>query len=293
MAFGDTLPRMSFGGIEFPYRRYSLRGSQRLVTHEYLRRPGGEVEKLKRRLYEISVECPFHEVFRTYPGLWPTKLAALRALWEAGETMDLVIPTVGTIPAVASTWDQEFMARIRSGEEVRVSFLEDRSEDFLLPGLLITVPATLTALSSQLDGLSAAAGLDVGIFDKVKNAINGVTAILDTGELYASGLEAKIAGVLDAVTGLDRSLSALQQPANWPLANLLHEIGGTAIKLQEDIGGASVPVDVFVVPFVMSIGQVSQRLYGNTSRGGELLRMNDFDNPMALPGGTRVNHYIV
>ena len=77
MAFGDTLPRMSFGGIEFPYRRYSLRGSQRLVTHEYLRRPGGEVEKLKRRLYEISVECPFHEVFRTYPGLWPTKLAAL------------------------------------------------------------------------------------------------------------------------------------------------------------------------------------------------------------------------
>lgn len=292
MGFGDTLPRAAFGGVEFPYTRFSVRGSARLVTHVYLRRPGGEIEKLARNLYEISFECPFHEVFKKYPGLWPTRLATLRGMWEQLLTKPLVIPTVGTIDAVAATWDQEFMARIKSGENVRVSYLEDASKDFLVDSLVIAAPSTLAGLMKQLDTGAFDSGLSLGIFDTLRNAINSVTAIADTAELYASGLDAKIQSVLDAVDRLDRRVTALQTPGNWPLMDTLHEIGGTAVGLKNDLLGQSVPIDTFTTPVTMSVSQISQRIYGVTSRASQIMKLNSFNNPLAVKANTQVRHYI-
>ena len=57
----------------------------------------------------------------------PQRLAELTALFETGATADLVIPNRGVrgMKAKAVKWDTNLTAKIRSGEAVEFSFLED------------------------------------------------------------------------------------------------------------------------------------------------------------------------
>jgi hypothetical protein len=55
MGFGDTLPRAAFGGVEFPYTRFSVRGSARLVAHAFLLRPGVECNERRSDSFVTGV----------------------------------------------------------------------------------------------------------------------------------------------------------------------------------------------------------------------------------------------
>lgn len=132
------LPGASFAGFRFPIRELHVRGSLRHHLHEYPHSPGAALEGLGRRLYEFRMTAPFHETFRSYPKLYPETLASLRTIFDGGLAWDLVVPWIGTIQARCIEWTQHLVAKVQSGEDVELVFLEDRDEAFLIDKLVTT-----------------------------------------------------------------------------------------------------------------------------------------------------------
>lgn len=113
----DQLQRASFFEIPFPVKSVHIRGRLRRHEHEYLRVPGALNEKLGRGLYMIEMEAVFDANIKGYGRLWPNSLGQLREIYEQELTGDLVVPTIGTIPAFITEWDQTAeMGRVRSGK---------------------------------------------------------------------------------------------------------------------------------------------------------------------------------
>jgi len=51
----ENLRKTAFDGIEFPIESIKVKGGLRFHVHEYPHVPGGDAEKLGRRLYEIEI----------------------------------------------------------------------------------------------------------------------------------------------------------------------------------------------------------------------------------------------
>lgn len=284
-------PRASFDGIEFPYSQVRVRGSLRHHVHQFLHTPGGEVENLKRRLYEIEFTSVFSDEYRNYPGLWPQRLTQLRSKYDTGESRELVIPQIGGIQAKCVDWDQLLTSKMLSGESCTFKFLEDKraSEAFAAVPVVESV-AALAPLAAQLQKDMEDAGLD-DLFDSIGDAINSVTAVLDQVELAGNLLDAKIQTVTDACMRLDRSVNALQRPENHAVVESLHELAAAAAKLHSDVLRKAQPVVLFRVPRPMTISQASAAIYGITTKATELLKINDLADALAIPEGTLLRHY--
>lgn len=299
MALFDALISASFNGIKFPVKTSSVRGGLRHHIHEFPHTPGGQPEKLGRKLYEFHMTALFHGNFRKYPQLWPNGIRDLFALFESGETYHLGVPTLGVIFAFCVDWSKEQTARVLSGEEAEFTFLEDDSDAFLRPSNVLPTPDAVAAAYDKFTHLAADVDPKDGLLDSLQKAVNSFTAIKDQielqGNLVAARLD-KIASMCDQIDSSARFLNstvnnagnAFDNPALHNAKEALHDLWFSALSLSRDVtrtNGGSKPAR-YIVPVAMTATTAAKAALGDASRAVELMQINQVDDPFGIPPGT-------
>jgi prophage DNA circulation protein len=293
----DQFPKASFNDQAFPVSSIEVIGGLRDHVHEYSHSDGGDPEKLGRRLYTYSFTALFHATFPKYPLLYPLTLNNLIPLFDSGQTKALVIPTIGTVQAYCTSWRRKATGAARSGETLELEFREDASNAFLLPSLLNLSFTSLAVLGRRLNAaeiaaISANASLlpQMGIFDRIQNAINDFLAIGDTAGAYAMVAQAKCQSIQDLCAQADR-LAAMKDPANFALFDALHATWDAAAQTGQNLLSKTNPLRPFTVPAAMSVSAISQTIYGDTSHIVELLSLNPIEDAFNVRAGVKLNYY--
>lgn len=283
MNYLDTLPRMTFDGLPIPFKRLTIKGGLREHTHEFPHADGGAVEKLGRKLYTFNVNAIFLDEARGFTNLLNT-VADLRNKFEFGRTGELVVPNIGTILAVATNWTETLDAKMRSGEEVEIEFLED--EEFLLKDIVseagyYDLVAAEVALQLEVAKLPAPPDL----FAALADAVDSVAAIGDQVELMGNQIEARVRKVQSLCERIDRSLDILNKPVNHKLLDALHGVWEASVKLHANVLKSTTGVVLYTTPVRMSVSQVSVAVYGKTSRAVDIMRSNAIEDAFSIPAG--------
>lgn len=295
MPIFDTNQRASFKGIEFPLKTLSMKGRYRHAEHEYLRVPGAVIEKLERSVYSIEMSAPFDVNIKGFGQLWPNGVAALRKLYESGETAALVIPTVGTIPAFMPEWDQSLdLARVRSGEMLKLSFKEDQTQRFLQLALVQTqqqsMATSLTNLTRIRAQLNPPAN-DLSLFEKIQRGALAILAIKDQADLYGGLLSAKLGMFTALLNEADGQLESLKDPTNYQALDAFLELWNSAVIMSTNLAESPRGPRSYVTPKQMSVSDVATAIYGSSERASEVLLNNTFSDPFAIPAATKVIYF--
>ncbi|MBA2687500.1 MAG: DNA circularization N-terminal domain-containing protein [Gemmatimonadaceae bacterium] len=290
MAFFDTQKPFSFSGIKFPFKSYKVSGGIRKHVHEYPHTAGGALEKLGRRLYEVTVSVDFTDGLDSpkYRQL-VTDLGVLRGLFEDQVTDSLHIPHIGTIKACADEWTEEVTGSNRSTIKGELKFIEDQSSAFLVLETITVSPGSLAA--HVADFSTKAKPFNENIFSSIDKAANSLLAIVDQSQLFGSLVAAKVEGLSRLIRQADESVKALAEPANGELLEALHRLWDTVNNIRRDIQQRDDFLRTFTVPLTMSVGQISAAVYGDSSRGGEILQLNAIDDPLNVPAGFKIHYY--
>lgn len=289
----DDLQRAGFGGIEFPVTAVRVRGKYGHFVHRYLRVAGGAVEKLERELYMVEMDAVFDVNVKGYGTLWPDKLAALRKMYESGATEDLVVPTIGAIPAMMPEWDQVAeLAQRRSGETTTLRFIEDQTEKFLKDAVSMS---SLAGLGDAANKFNAAAlnapAAERDLFGKIQDAANKVLSIKDQIDLYGGLVTARIEELTGYLKEADGQLESLQNPQNSDLFEAFMALWNAAIDIGSNLANSERGGQFWVVPQTMTISDISVAIYGDTSRANDLLLNNAISDPFAVPAGETLIYF--
>lgn len=290
----DKVKRLSFGGIEFPFTDISIVGAMRTHLHEFIKRPGGEVETLARRAYTITVRSEFLEEFAAYADLYPERLSALISLCEQGFAQDLFIGQMKrSLRVKATDWTRSISAAKRSGESVEFKFMEDSSEQYTTLNLIGASQASLLPKLAVLQIEVQAIG-DPPALDKLDKLIAAVNAYVDAKDTALSAAEYQVARV-DALLGRCDELSrvpsmnlATSAVANTSLVGLWSIVA----QLHTEQLQTARPLAGYITKLpVMSVVDISMDLYdGSSAYATEILRLNDFDDAMFIPFGTHIRY---
>lgn len=277
-------------GTQFPITRQSVKGSGRQHIHEYPHTSGGQPEKLGRKLYEIKMRALFYDVFRTYGNLYPTALSSLVTSWENQISGPLVVPTIGTINAFCTDWPRDIdFSKVVSGEVVELTFLEDP------PDALDAFTQTNLSQSAS-DSISTAIlmaptypTVGINLLQSLQASINSILAIEQQAALYGTYLSNQVDGILAIFDQLDSS-PALQNPANYPIQTVLADAAYQMIQYQQSLTLTQGTPMQYLVPYTMSVAQVSTAIFGDTSQAVTILQMNALDDALAIPAGTEITY---
>lgn len=289
----DTWNRLSFGGIEFPYTELSIKGSLRHHLHEYVKRPGGEVETLARRAYTVTARCEFVDVFQAYIDLYPSRLSALISLCEQGFAQDLFIPQFGrSMKFKCTEWPRTISAAKRSGEQVDFTFLEDSTEQFTVLNLIGSRVAALwpKAAVLQIEITKLGNFEALSWLEKILDAIEAFLTAYDLATAEAEYVTARIdvvIGRLNRLAQLPVMALATSAPANTAMLGLW----SVAVQIRNAQLAASRPLLGWRTnkPF-MSVVDISMSLFSTPAKSVEILRLNDFDDAFFIPFGTPIRY---
>lgn len=286
----DKLKPMSFSGIKFPYKTYEVAGAYRKHIHEYPHVAGGAPEKLGRSLYEVTVTVDFRAGYssKKYPQLI-TDLGVLRALWEDGVTADLHIPHIGTVKMFADSWKERAKNADRSNIEGDIKFVEDQESAFLV---LETIQIKTSDFNDAAYTLQEMPNSGASLWSKINNAITSVIAVSDQAQLYGSLFSAKIESLASLLEMADKSLDELDDPKNYEQLNALHRLWDATLALRNDIMRQDDYLREYTVPLPMTIGQAAASIWGDSSRGGELMQLNVLADPLNVPAGMKLRYYV-
>lgn len=312
----SKLQRAAFFEIQFPVRRMTVKGSLRYHVHEFPHAAGGAFENLERKLYEIHMTAPFMQRFRAYPNLWPKRLNDIRTLCETGQAGPLVIPTIGTIRARCVEWPEEMDAKVQSGVVVDFTFIEDQPSANLVSTIVSASEANVASAtdaynaeliaarasntgslfgtlsnSQVVAAASGGRGFTPDILDVINDVAQQVFALKDQFDLEGQLLTAKVDRLAGLIEQADATVVGLQQPENYSLLDSLRNLWAANNQLAKDIQGQRAPLAVYPVPMVMSVSEVSVRLYGDNSQAVTLMQMNPIDDVLRIPVGTRIKYY--
>lgn len=293
MEIADLFPTASFAGLEFPYTAIEIHGALDHHVHKYIHRPGGEVESLGRHLYEVSFSCVFDTGSRKWRNLYPQRLAELISFFEDERTADLIIPNRGirAMKAKAIKWDTNFTAKIRSGESVKFTFLEDGTDKFSAYAIVNFAAADLYTQAIVVRDMAVLVGKP-NLFDDLLAAVQRFNEVRDKAELYAYQVAVMIQTVLDVCAAIER-LATLQDVTNWTLYEAFQDLYNSALLIAQDTSGANRVVDSVMISRPMSVVDVSMDIYGDPGQVSGLLEVNNFQNAMRIPAGTIVNYFVI
>lgn len=292
-SFGGGVPGP--GAVEFAYSELTVKGGIRHALHEFPHSPGAEVEKMGRKAYVITFTCTFHrvpgsELDKQYPELYPTRLRQLREMFEKEITAELVVPTIGTIKAVATSWTQTKRAQETTGEEVSLEFVEDQDTTRAFDDQ--TSDYGMSKMAEANDALLAAAaladfkkGTTQSIFQDINDAITSVQAVFGQADAYSRLVEGKIQAVVNLCSFADSQVDELQDPTNHLVVDALKDLWLAAQQLAANVVESRMQLREYKVPRLMSVGQIATTLYGSSDRAVDLLQLNAFEDALSVPAG--------
>lgn len=291
----EGFQKASFDGNAFPVSKISVKGASRKHVHEFPHSPGGEIEKMGRKLYEIRLTAHFHQIAHSfldeqYPNLYPKTLSTLRGLFEEEKTASLIVPNIGTIQAYCTDWDQTFdFTRAMSGEETEFVFLEDQDRDQLLD-----LSDFGTGLEEKMYTLVGFLGTTFpkppSIFQQLNDLVTALGAIQGVTDVALKLIEAKLLAIANICQQIDQ-LDEMQVAESFKVLQAMKEVWMAAISMASDIEQRRSPIQTYTVPRLMSAAQVSMNIFGTAERAMEILNLNPIDDAFAIPAGTVVRFY--
>lgn len=297
----NAFPLASFDTIEFPYSDLQVKGGIRFAKHEFPHSPGAEIEKMGRHPYEITFAAWFHDIpksaiERQYPALY-SRLEQLRERFEQEKTADLVVPTVGTIKAVATSWSQRFNPQTPSGETFEITFVEDQDSATLAP--LVIDLADAQSLADSFDSLAAAAAIadfnkvaTKGFFQELNDAVTSVQAVFGRADAMSRVIEGKLRALEQLISWGDSQVEEFQNPSNHLVVEALKDVWKATRDLQDNVIGSSQGIRTWTTETVMTVNQIAIHLYGSTEKGFELWQLNSFTDSNKVPAGTDVKYVV-
>jgi hypothetical protein len=292
MAEFDALMPMSFSGVPFPYKSYSVKGAYRKHIHEYPHAGGGAPEKLGRSLYEVTAVVDFAagiehpKYFRLL-----TDLVNHRRLFEDGVTAALHIPHIGTIQAFADSWTETVHNRNRNTVAAELKFVEDQTSAFLVLDAVRVSPRDFSVLAKDIEIRTGELQDEQSIFSAINDVALQVYGFVDQFELHGALVAAKIESLTQLLRHANATVKALSQPENWEIREALDRLHETALDIQDDLMRRDRLLHEFEVLFTMSVGQVSAAIYGDYTRGGEIMQLNILPDPLQIQPGTKIRYY--
>lgn len=291
MSAFDELQPSSFAGIGFAVVGWTLKCGIRAHTHEFPGSPGGQVEKLGRKLIFASFDAIFSANDPVHgPLAFTDTLNTIRTLFEKQESGPLVIPHLGTINAVCTDWEEiADPARMRDGIRMKLSFTEDSEEELSVDDVISTTASSLfNKLELMLEAIAPLEAEEPDLFESLEALGNEVQGVLDQVELAGDQMGAKIAGVTSKMQQIDESVSELGDAEHWPITRALHDMGATLIEFGKSVAAAVNPPSSYVTPKLMSATEVSIALYGDTAHAVDILKANRavINDAFAIPEGT-------
>ncbi len=293
----DGFEQASFDGLGFPYTEITVKGGIRHSVHEFPHTPGGEVEKMGRKLYEISFRAWFHDLPDTrleqlYPELYPTKMGLLRDKFEKETSAILSIPTIGKITAVATSWTQRFDVKSPTGESFDLEFVEDQDQATLTKA--VSQLAGATGMIAANDDLFAHAAIDrekmsansFSIFQQINDAVTEIQGVFGQSDAYSKLVVGKIEGVVNLCSFADSTLTEMQDPVNHEIIAALKDLWLASRTLGENLLHAEQTIREFTVPRLMSISEISTAIYGSSDKAVDILQLNAIDDAFAVPSST-------
>lgn len=291
----DAHQPMSFAGQRYPFERYEVTGEFRDHIFEYPHTPGGVPEKLGRSLYRINVDAFFdgNLILDDYSGtkLWPDGFNIIRKLFETGQTDDLVIPTLGTLPAYIKSfkWTEDSMRR--SGVKASISFVEDSSRSYIQSQLAAPSTGNLEDKASAAKSAWDQFPKKNSIFDQINMLVADVTAYRDSLTLYSDIFESKMLSLLSALALANDTVAELGDPHFIFGLTALHDLWEATRNLRDDIQSTGVEMRYYVVPKQMGVGEISVAIFGDSTHSADILGLNVILDPLAVPAGTRIRYY--
>ncbi len=297
----DSFPKAAFGGIEYPYSELTIKGGLRHSIHEFPHTPGGEVEKMGRKLYTINFRVSAHDIpgsdlERLYPDLYPGRMFKLRDMFERELTDNLVIPTLGTIKAVATEWTSKFDVRVSTGEVFDLEFVEDQDQATLFA--LVADPGSAASMLAASDELFAQkaikdarmSGYTLSIFQKINDAVTEVQGVFGQADAYSKVLEGKIEAVANLCSFADSTLTEMQDPVNHEVIAALKDLWLASRTLGENLIQTQQTIREYTVPKLMSISEISTAIYGSSDKSIDILQLNAINDAFAVPSGTLLRY---
>ena len=303
----DTFPKAYFGTagsrIYFPVESSRIEGGQRDHLHKYPHSPGSSPEKLGRESYLFHVTTKFDTSYASvgYPGLYPDSLSALISAFENGTTWPFRLPQMNTeVDCYARKWTREMTNRVRSGESVTFTMVEDQTDAFVAANLFVDftdVGSAMNTMDSDLNVmgyLASASTKFTNLFTALNSAVTSFLALKDTVGLYDQAVNAAAATIVNKCQQLDSIIGSQAGPADQ-LASVmeqLHIVWAAAQQYQQDQLSQGVVLETWTVPATMDIATLAASIYkGDTTRASDLLSLNPFPDPMQIKAGTSVQYY--
>jgi len=289
----DTFKPLSFGGIKIPYKSYKIKGAYRKHVHEYPHASGGAPEKLGRSLYEVSVtyEANSGEFEKPYHQMLQDLTSTFHNLWETGTTDTLHIPHIGSFKAFADEWDEECHNTNRSGVLTTVKFIEDQTTAFLIFEGDKKFFTSAREAHKEVEIRTAELQEGQSIWASINDLALQLFGFIDQSQLYGALVAAKIESLSALLRHADATIKSLGDPENWPIRDALDRLRETLLDIQADILRRDRLLREYEVLFVMSAGQVSAAIYGDYTRGGEIMQLNILPDPLQIQPGTIIRYY--
>lgn len=304
-AFFDGVQRCRFGVFYFPIRDLSISSSQRHHMHEYPHTPGGQLEKLGRRPYQIRIEPVFDESITLYDRgargnamrLYPDVLNNLQKMYEYEVSATLIIPALGGMECFMSSFERKFSAGLLSGEQVHMEFVEDMTEAFVTANIFrssnVLLPEQAKDLfdaAKALQDYALAKPEEKDLFTQIGDLADDIFSVIDQGELFANQAAGKLQQFSQIVQRADQKLSMLQNPENWQVTEALKDLWSSGQNLLESVTKEDSAPRFYTVPRTMTIQDAAQAIYGTTEKSFDLLQLNTIEDTLAIPAGKQLRY---
>lgn len=234
------------------------------------------------------MSLPLIDGFKAYPKLFEKTLGELRKLATDQERRSLTVPALGTFKsAYAFDFEQKYDAKLTNGVSVEIRFREDTSEDFEPAKLIAAAASNLTQAVGSL--AAVAPNPTPGLLDGIFAAARVVQELRDGALLELAFYLSKVDALVGLLEEADRTLDILKDPAESDLIIQFKNLWDAAIATGESILEVS-DVRTYTTPKLMTCGEVAYAVYGNATRGVDILQLNALDDPFAIPAGTTIRY---
>jgi hypothetical protein len=190
--------------------------------------------------------------------------------------------------------------KVRSGETVEFTMVQDQSDAFVAANLVTTfndvgsATDAMNANNAVLTYLSTANAKFTNLFTALNSAVTQFLAVKDTAGLYDQVVQATVAQISNQCGELDTMLGRQAGPADQvaQVMEQLHAVWAAAVQYQQDQLQQGDTIQQWVVAATTDIATLAASIYnGDTTKTSDLLSLNSFPDPVQIVAGTLVNYY--
>lgn len=289
--------------VGFPVQKVRQEGANRVIERERPYRPGAKLDDTGSKAIRWTFEAIFHNsieepglaAFNSQVNLYPDILNELIAIFDRGETGDLVVPTIGRVRAKAFTYSRIEDVNLFDGAAVSLVFVEDNEDN--VNARSITAP-TINAQGNRMAAKTTFDAESVAISgnglaslrtaaSQLQTAINAPGDTLDDVRTQANTVRHSIEQVEGAFTNANQEgRDLLLDPTSNDTVRALNDLNDTAARATNQPRRGRPIIITVVARRPTTLQAVSTAFRQNYS---DLLSINpQIPNPLFLPTDTLI-----